>query len=157
MKILITNFYSQSNSGDAAILASLIFEFRRVFEQPELTISTIDQSNLSKTFEGAPYIYSMIDADFIEVSNRFSKLVNLLKSWLFTSLWSIICRVNKKRFNWLLKKTESKILNELADSDLVVAVGGGYIRGRSGLIKIIDLALVLQILCLSRLLGKKTV
>jgi colanic acid/amylovoran biosynthesis protein len=155
---MITNAYAKGSGGDMAILSSLISEMRRVFDEPDITVATIDKlSHMQELFPDVRSVSSLITTVWNENASRPQKLLSLVKNWTAASLWALSFRLFKNRPNWLLDDAEKESLNRLADADLVVAVGGGYIREFPGLIKIIDLLLTLRMLILSRQMGKTTV
>lgn len=158
MKILITNAYAKGSGGDMAILGSLISEMRRVFPNPEITVATIDNpSSLEQLFPEVHCVSSLITTVWDEKAGKISKLLSLSRNGLSAMLWATAYRYTGKRPNWLVQKSEREAMNSLADADLVVGVGGGYIREVPGMLKIIDLSLTLRMLYLSHLMGKKTV
>lgn len=158
MKILITNAYAKGSGGDMAILASLISEMRRVFDNPEITVATIDDPDrMESIFPDAKFTTSLITTVWDEDAGRMSKLVSLAKNMLAAFVWASIFRILDRRPDRLLKESEKEAIKILADADLVVGVGGGYIREEAGLLKVIDLILTLRMLFLSCLMGKTTV
>lgn len=158
MKILITNAYAKGSGGDMAILASLINEMRRVFEAPEIVVASIDNpDSMQSIFPDTRFTSSLITTVWDEKARRLSKLASLIKNMLASHLWAVIFRLSGSRPDFLLKASEREAMNHLADADLVVGVGGGYIREEAGLMKIVDLTLTLRMLNLSCLMGKTTV
>lgn len=158
MKILITNAYAKGSGGDMAILGSLISEMRRVFPDSQITVATIDKpSSLEQIFPQVHCVSSLITTVWDERDSKISKLFSLTKNGLSTILWAAIYRCAGKRPDLIVQRSEREAMNSLADADLVVGVGGGYIREVPGMIKIIDLSLTLRMLYLSHLMGKKTV
>lgn len=157
MKIVITNAYAKGSGGDMAILSSLIAEMRRVFDNPEITVASIDKpENMNRLFPDVHFTSSLITTIWDENAPRYAKLWSLTKNGLAAMLWSLSYRYVKKHPNWLLKESEKEAINILSDADLVVGVGGGYIRENAGAMKIIDLALTIRMLYLSHLMGKTT-
>ncbi|MDD3006533.1 MAG: polysaccharide pyruvyl transferase family protein [Candidatus Pacebacteria bacterium] len=159
MKIVIANAYAKGSGGDMAILSVLIAEMRRVFDNPDITVATIDtNANMEPLFPDVRFVPSLITTIWDEESkNRIAKLYSLLRNGSATVLWSLAYRFGKKRPDWLLQKAEKEAMNRLADADLVVGVGGGYIREIPGFMRIMDLALTLRMLYLSQMMGKLTV
>ncbi|MFA7169672.1 MAG: polysaccharide pyruvyl transferase family protein [Candidatus Paceibacterota bacterium] len=157
MKIVITNAYARKSGGDMAILSSLIFELRRVFKNPDIIVATIDDpAKMCEALLNVKCMSSLITSAWGEKTTRINKLFTLLRSHLSAILWSLVYRYTKKQVDWLLKKNEKEEMHQLAEADLVIGVGGGYIREGPGIMKIIDLVLVLRMLSLSLFLGKKT-
>lgn len=159
MKIVIANAYAKGSGGDMAILAVLIAELRRVFDNPDITVATIDKNaNMEPLFPDVRFVSSLITTIWDEdSSNRIAKLYSLIKNGLSTILWGLCYKYGKKRPDWLLQNSEKETMNRMADADLVVGVGGGYIREIPGFLRIMDLCLTLRMLCLSQLMGKMTV
>lgn len=147
MKILITNAYAKGSGGDMAILDSLISEMRRVFNNPQITVATIDDpDNIRQVFPGTKCVPSLITTIWKEDGSRVIKFISLFKNWLGAKLWCLIFRHSGKKADFLLKKSEKEAIHAISEADLVVGVGGGYIRENSGFLKIIDLALTLRML-----------
>lgn len=158
MKIMITNAYAKGSGGDMAILSGLISEMRRVFDEPDITVATIDElAHMRELFPDVRSVSSLITTVWDEDAPRLQKLVSLLRNWTAAALWAVSFRLSGNRPDWLLCQAERESMNRLADADLVVGVGGGYIREIPGLMKIIDLSLTLRMLILSRSMGKATV
>lgn len=158
MKILITNAYARGSGGDMAILDSLLSELQRVFPHPEIVVATIDEpKNLQQIFPQVKCVSSLITTVWKEEDPRLLKLLSLLRSFCSSLLWARQQKRGGRGADYLLKRNERETLHQLADADLVVAVGGGYIREEAGMVKIIDLAITLRLLYLSHLLGKTTV
>ena len=159
MKILVANAYAKGSGGDMAILAVLISELRRVFDNPDITVATIDtNANMEPLFPDVRFVPSLITTIWDEQSNnRIGKLYSLLRNGLATTIWSLVYRYGKKRPDWILRESEKTAMNALADADLVVGMGGGYIREIPGFLRIMDLVLTLRMLYLSHLIGKMTV
>jgi colanic acid/amylovoran biosynthesis protein len=158
MKIMITNAYAKGSGGDMAILSSLISEMRRVFDRPDITVASIDDlAHMRELFPDVRSVSSLITTIWDENASRVSKLLALMRNWIAGGLWALSFRLTKKRPDWLLIDAEKESMNRLADADLVVGVGGGYIREFPGFMKIVDLGLTLRMLILSLWMGKTTV
>lgn len=158
MKILITNVYAKGSGGDMAILGSLIYELRRVFPGAQVSVATIDDpKNLNSLFPDVHCISSLITTVWKDDAGQISKLLSLLRTRISTGMWALCFRFLGKRPDLILKRSERESMNCIADADLVVGVGGGYVREDKGILKIIDLSLTLRMIVLSRLMGKTTV
>ncbi len=154
---MITNAYAKGSGGDMAILSSLISEMRRVFDEPDITVASIDDlAHMRELFPDVRSVSSLITTIWDEDAGRASKLVSLLRNWIAASIWALSFRLTGKRPDRLLIDAEKEAMNRLADADLVIGVGGGYIREFPGFMKIIDLGLTLRMLILSRQMGKIT-
>lgn len=154
MKIIISHVYSDDNKGDAALLSVLLGDMRKTFDNPEITILTIDEIKAGQMFEGAP-----VESAFMyEALNRYqSKTLKLTYSFFViasTILWACAYRLAKKEL-WLPRHLRS-IADLYKDADMVIMVGGGYLRGKAGLVSTIELILVLYSIILTCIIGKQT-
>lgn len=155
MKILISHCFSRYNKGDAALASTLISELQRQFDDPQISLLTLDQTFPGELFDGLP-----LESNFVYYSSfRFeSRLYKFAYAalMLFTTLIYCSC------WRWLhvklwLPKELRPIVRRYVDADLIVAVGGGYLIGGRALNSFYSTVLILHPLIMSRLLGKPTV
>lgn len=129
MKILITHFYTKENKGDAAILSVLINQINKVFTTPTITISTMENLNVNNNFEGYPLIKSFVSLILLNKYNKIIKLLNSLYNLIVAILWAFLYRFFHIKINFLLSKELKILLNTTTEADLIIQVGGGYLRG----------------------------
>jgi colanic acid/amylovoran biosynthesis protein len=155
MKIVISHAYSRGNKGDAALVSVLIEEVNREFGPDQLVILTMDKTVSGELFDGIP-----IESDFYYLAcSRFQRKVPKLLYGAYmitlTIAWSCIVKIFNIRI-WLPKELRQQMFH-YADADLIIPVGGGYLRGSRRIDSIYNLTLNLHPILLSYILSKPTV
>lgn len=155
MKVIISHAYSRDNRGDAALVSVLIEEVRREFGPTDLVVLTMDQTQPGELFDGVP-----IESDFYYLGcSRFhSKIAKLLYGLFMlasTIVWSYTHKTLKIEL-WLPGNLRRR-MHHYVEADLIIAVGGGYLRGSRKLNSIYNLILHLHPVVLSSILNKPTV
>lgn len=156
MKVLITHFYTRENRGDAAILESLIQELQRVLKKPQIAISTMEKPGQYSKFERTPTETSFIY--WIRQKDGF--IIQVLRTvylYLATFGWAIYYRLLKKALNSLFPKSLNSLLEQYQKADLIILVGGGYLRADSSIDATLNLVQLYQPIVLAKLMGKKVV
>ncbi len=155
MKILITHVYSNDNKGDAALLSVLISDIRRAFESPSITILTLDRVATGEKFDEVPvkngFMYYARNGN----SNFFYKGIHGIFVAASTLLWAAAYRVSGRKIP--VPEYLNEVIRLYTDADLVIPVGGGYIRGKSGLVETGMLFFILHPLWFTAILGKPTI
>lgn len=153
--ILITHVYSSDNKGDAALTSVLLSDMRRIFPDARQKILKLDQARKDGKFESVPEYPSFMGCALNKFNNPLAKLAYVLYMIPATLLWAVCYR----RLNWRLwlPRELRDVAAMYAAADLIVAVGGGYIRSRKGLLNRFNIPLLLHPLLLGWLLGKQTV
>lgn len=154
-KIVISHVYSSDNKGDAALTSVLIQDIKRQFPTASMTILTLDAAGDSRQFEGVPEQPAFMYYALNKSRNQFIKLGYTLYMLAATLIWAAWFRYAKRKL--YLPRALREIADTYADADLVIAVGGGYIRSRKGLMNRLNIPLLLHPLLFGRILGKPTV
>lgn len=152
--ILITHVYSSDNKGDAALTSILLESLEQEFPRARFTILSLNQSQNSSgcTATEAP---SFMSYALYRYHNPLLKLLYTLGMVTSTLAWA-----------WWYSQTRQKLplpnhLRRTAEqylhADLIVPVGGGYLRSRRGLMNRLNIPLLLHPLLVGALLGKPTV
>lgn len=153
--VLISHVYSDDNKGDAALTSILISDVRRTFPKARLTILRLESIKKESYFEGVPERPSFM----YYVANRYrhplAKLLYVFGMIPATLLWAWWRRYTGR--NMRLPEHLREIVRLYDKADLVIAVGGGYIRSRPGLLMRWNVPLLLHSLFFAYLLGKPTV
>jgi colanic acid/amylovoran biosynthesis protein len=151
-RVVFTHVYSFSNKGDAAILAGQIQDLRR--ERTDLTVDvmTLDYTDVGTVFEGAPVHLSLMAPYVKRDRGRLVRLIGGLAMMTATLVWAVGRRITKRSI-WLPHSWRPAV-SLLDDADVVVGVGGGYLRGVPGLKSTFPLLLLLHQIVLVRTLGK---
>ncbi|HSW65813.1 MAG TPA: polysaccharide pyruvyl transferase family protein [Bacillota bacterium] len=158
MNILITHFYSRRNNGDAAILYSQLREMRKRSPNAQLTIATMDDLSEYPTFEGVPQVPALFSTALDRHRSRWANLFHIVRSFAGSWLWAITHRLTGHGLSLFMYRSEGTFLASLADADIVVPVGGGYLKAnKGGMAGMMDLWLVLQPIYLAHLLGKPVI
>lgn len=153
--ILITHVYSSDNKGDAALTSVLIDDLKRRFPRAELAIVKLDKMSKNEEYEGIEELPAFMH--YI-LSNNHHPLIKLTRAIYMipaTLLWAVWFRFTGRQLYLpaVLRETARKY----AAADLVVAVGGGYIRSRKGLMNRWNIPLLLHALLFAHMLRKPTV
>lgn len=149
--IIISHVYSSDNKGDAALTSVLIADLKRKFPRAELTILKLDTVTNNGQFEGVPEKLSFMYYALNKYRNPLVKLAYTVYMMSATLLWAI------SRRRLYLPAHLREIAALYAQADLIVPVGGGYIRSRAGLLNRFNIPLLLHPLLLGYLLHKPTV
>lgn len=153
--ILISHVYSSDNKGDAALTSVLIDDLKKKFPNAALRILKLDAVTGDGKFEGVPEQPAFMQYALEKFHNPLLKLAYVLYMIPVTLLWAVWFRRTGKRL--YLPAELLSVANAYAESDLIVAVGGGYIRSRRGLLNRLNIPLLLHPLLFGSLLGKPTV
>ncbi len=108
-----------------------------------------------ETFDGCPVYRSFAHFIFYRYQNKALKLAYSLFVMIYTILWSIILRYVK--YDIWLPSNLKNIVRMYEETDLIVPVGGGYIRGKRGVMSTMSLAVTLHPLVIGNILNKATV
>lgn len=156
MKILVSHVFSFDNKGDAALLSVLIDDLKQAFSKDvHIDILSMDNHIEDETFDGYPVYRSFAHFIFYRYQNKALKLAYSLFVMIYTIIWSIILRYVK--YNIWLPSNLRNIVRMYEEADLIVPVGGGYIRGKSGVMSTMSLAVTLHPLVIGNILNKATV
>lgn len=155
MKIIISHVFSNDNKGDAALLSVLLSDINCIFPNSDVSILTLDKIKKNEKFEGHLVYNSFLYYIFYRYNNKFIKLIYSIYVLSITLLWSFLFRYLKIKF--LCPKYLRDILNLYSQADLILPVGGGYIRGKSGIANTFNLFLLVHPLILGYILKKPTI
>lgn len=154
-KIIISHVYSSDNKGDAALTSVLIQDLRGKFPQAAITILRLESIKTDSVFEGVPEKPSFMYYAINRYHNPLAKLSYSLYMVSATLLWAYWRRWTGRTM--YLPAHLAKVAAMYAESDLIVPVGGGYIRSRQGLANRFNIPLLLHPLWLGHVLKKPTV
>jgi len=154
-RIIISHVYSSDNKGDAALTSVLIRDLRRKFKNATITILKLDAVAPGGHFEHVPEQPSFMAHALNRYHNPVAKLAYMIFMVSATLLWATWYRLAEAQL--YLPKHLREIAALYQNADLIVPVGGGYIRSRKGLMHRLNIPLLLHPLLLGYLLGKPTV
>ncbi|HTH93046.1 MAG TPA: polysaccharide pyruvyl transferase family protein [Candidatus Paceibacterota bacterium] len=155
MKILISHVYSNDNKGDAALLSVLISDIKRGFDNPDMTILTLDTLAPGETFDGVTMKHAFMYYAREQYKNRVLQAIYAAYITTLTFITAFSYRWFK--VNIPLPKSIQEVVKLYEDADIVISVGGGYVRGKEGLMGTFGLFFILHPFVFSYILGKKTV
>lgn len=153
--IIISHVYSSDNKGDAALVSMLIDDLKRKFKGANITILRLESVKKNSRFEGVPEKPSFMYYVANKYHNPLAKLGYALYMMSTTLLWALWRRRTGRDLYLPAHLREVAKLYEQAE--LIVPVGGGYIRSRKGLAMRFNIPLILHPLLFGYLLGKPTV
>jgi colanic acid/amylovoran biosynthesis protein len=152
-KVLVTHVYSPENKGDAALLSVLLKDISTVFRAADVLIAITFEIKKNDKFEGYPLYESFMH---LAMSRFHSKPLILLYSFFVmftTTLWAVIYKYTG--FAFPLPEKQQTLMQKFVTADVVIGVGGGYLRGQNkGIGSLLYVSLVLHPLWISRILRK---
>ncbi len=154
MKIVISHVYSEKNKGDAALLSVLLSHARKEFIGARITVLCFDAIS-DETLGDARMGYGFMHIAHGTFRDPLLKLI--FSGWLisYLTLWAIVRRIFKIRL-WLPRKIRETV--QIYDSaDLIIPVGGGYLRSRAGVKETMVLVFQVFPFIFSAILGKISV
>lgn len=151
--VLITNVYSSDNKGDAALTSVLVKDIKRAFPAATVRILSLE-STRQGVFEGVPVQPAFMAYVLNSKKNPLLKLLYTLYMVPATLGWALVY----KAFGWRLPLPGhlQQVVRAYVATDLIIGVGGGYIRSRKGLVQRLNIPLLLHGLLVGRFLGKTT-
>lgn len=155
MKIIVTHVFSDENKGDAALLSVLLSDMKKMFNNPDMTILSMDKIEAGELFEEVPVKNSFMFYSLNYFNNRLLKLVHSIFIITYTLLWASVYRLVKIKL-WLPKHLK-EVTELYSEADLVVSVGGGYLRGKPDTASTILLILLSHPFLLTRIFNKPSV
>lgn len=153
--IIISHVYSSDNKGDAALTSVLIRDLKQKFPRAKITILKLESIEENGQFEGAAEKPSFMYYVANTYHHPHLKLAYALYMMSATLLWAMWRRATG--YHLYLPQHLREIATIYESAELVVPVGGGYIRSRKGLVARFNIPLLLHPLLLGCILGKPTV
>lgn len=153
--IIISHVYSSDNKGDAALVSVLIDDLKRKFKGANITILRLESVKKNARFEGVSEKPSFMHYVANKYHNPLVKLGYAFYMMGSTLLWATWYRRTGRQL--YLPAHLQEIAKLYQQADLIVPVGGGYIRSRKGLMMRLNIPLLLHPLLFGYLLGKPTV
>lgn len=157
MKIQITHFYTRENRGDAAILSVLITYLQKVWDNPDITISTMEDMQQHTEFQGIPITTSFISLVGLDRQGKLAKLKRMVYIVFIPILWSSIYRASRIELDFLLTKDLKTLLKNFSKAHIIIPVGGGYLRGSKSIADDVDYCMLLYPILIAKILGKQVI
>lgn len=156
MKILITHVYSQYNRGDAAILNVLYNELKNIYPNSKIIISTMEKTKKLEFIKGAKIVSSFFYLSVYKSKGVF-RILNTGYVVLSTFLYLIVQKKFKIKPKFLLTGDLKRLIKIYESTDLIIAVGGGYLNGKKTIKSTISLLLQSHSLYLGKALDKRVI
>ncbi|MFA6361420.1 MAG: polysaccharide pyruvyl transferase family protein [Candidatus Shapirobacteria bacterium] len=154
--IIISHVYSKDNKGDAALLSVLIDDIKREFKNPSITILTLDSIIANEKFDGINVKNSFMFYAMKSFHNNFSTLLYSVYIMSITTLWAYIYKYTK--FSLPINHKLKDICLLYSQADLILPVGGGYIRSqKKGVGSLLNIILLLHPIKISSIFKKPTI
>lgn len=154
-RIIISHVYSSDNKGDAALTSILIKDLKKQFPKAVITISKLEAPQGQGIFEGVREYPAFMHYALNKPGGPLAKLIYTLYMIPATLAWAAWFKATGRHL--YLAPELRRIAVTYAAADLIVAVGGGYIRSRKGLANRWNIPLLLHPLLFGHILGKPTV
>jgi colanic acid/amylovoran biosynthesis protein len=154
MRILLTNCYSRHNKGDAAIVSVMIEELQKIDRNIQLSISTMDDIQEDRYFEKI----SLYSSFFFEAIYRYKNSVDRVCMFLYviviSFVWAFAKIATGKSISYGMSIELKNVLEQFANADLVIGVGGGYLIGSKSIQGTVTLLLHLHNILIAKILHK---
>lgn len=154
MKIIVSHVYSSDNKGDAALVSVLLNDIKRHYKNADVTLLTFEQIS-QPTYEGAAQMNSFMYHALTRYNNKIVKLFYACYVVIATLIWARLYRAFGK--DTYLPSHLRRVARAYAEADLIIPVGGGYIRSGHSLASSINLFLLLHPLYFSTIIKKPTI
>jgi colanic acid/amylovoran biosynthesis protein len=124
IKVLIPNATGPRNVGDQAMLEVLVGLIQKSFKNVEVVVHSTDpRLYKNKSYRVKHTLYSWSVFRETEVSYRIIYVSKLFSQYM-------LYKLGARKIN--LDKSLMNLLNDYRNADLIVFVGGGYLRSRKG-------------------------
>lgn len=153
MNIVVVNGYVRQNKGDGALLSVVCEELQKSFPQAAIKISSQEDPRQYPQFEHWQNIGSLNRYCFDPSTGKLRHLLRLLLSGSLITLLPYLPRTLRPIAMQPLPGALRRQLLALADADLVVAMGGGYLNGDTSLMAQAAVYLMLAPLELAKRFG----
>lgn len=155
-KILVTHVYSEDNKGDAALLSVLISDMHTQYPEAKMTILTLDSVRDNHKFESIPVRNSFMYYSLNRYKAKPLILFYSLHVMISTLMWATFYRAF--RISIPTPKQVKAVCELYSSSDLVLPVGGGYLRSqKKGVGSLLNVTQLLHPYVFTKIIGKPTV
>lgn len=149
VRILIPNATSPKNIGDLAMLVSLIDLINKSVENAYIIVHSSDPLLHDKKIANKidDTLYSWAAFENRSVASRVYRLFLLISSYLQIKL----------SFLPLLNKRLNNLVNDYKTADIIIFVGGGYLRSRKGFTQSLNLIMQLLLFQYAKLFNSRKI
>lgn len=158
MKLLIPNVTGPTNFGDQAILLGLLNVLKTHVKREDILIHSTDPDLYRKDFR---YKTSASLSHYLVLEDKtvIGRIIRLTE-FILIMFWSRIL-TNTHFYNIfqlvLNKRKIWKIIEDYLKADVIIFVGGGYLRSKKGIMQSLNLILQLAIFQLAKMTKKPTI
>ena len=153
MRVVIVNAFERGNRGDAALLSAMIEQVRQAHPGADLAICGFEHPRERPEFDGVRNLGSIrryAGDESVPVAVRHLRKVLVIA--LATAMAAGAGRATARSARMLPKEVAAE-LTALAEADLVVSLGGGYLRGSADLPADVSVAFLLLPLWIANRFG----
>lgn len=130
MRIVIVNAFERGNRGDAALLSAMIAQAREAYPESDIGICGFESPAVHAEFDGARNLGSMRRYTAEEGIGRINRISRkLLVASVAAAVAVGLGRPLARGAGRLLPAEVGAELTALARADVVISLGGGYLRG----------------------------
>lgn len=134
MKVVIVNAFERNNRGDAALLDVMIRQVAQAHPQAEITICGFEDPVAHPEIWGVRNVGSIRRYSAQEHIARPARIQRkLLVAAMVLAVAAGLGRPLAAASGWILPREAAGELRAIAEADLVVSLGGGYLHGGPGL------------------------
>jgi len=144
VRVVIVNAFERGNRGDAALLSAMIEQVRQAYPGAEVGICGFEDPRKLPEFDGVPNLGSIrrhAGEDSVNPIRRHSR--KLIAVLLVAALSLGLGRVLLRAAGALLPREVAAEFGALAKADMVISLGGGYLRGGPDLPSDVSVAFLL--------------
>ncbi len=156
MKILLTHVYTAKNKGDAGIVSGMLKRIREEWKGASIELSSMEKQDHNPFLsEGARTISSFFYEAIYTSSSFFVRILRTLII-VFTSTIAAFSYkfFGHQGFNLAYPRSSRTILRSYQEADIIIAVGGCYLRGDNSLRSYTTIILQLHSIMIGIILGK---
>ena len=144
MRVVIVNAFERGNRGDAALLSAMIEQVREAYPNAQTGICGFEEPHTLPEFDGVPNLGSIRryagDESVGPLRRHSRKFVAL---FLIAALGLGLGKVLLRAADVLLPAEPAAEFKALANADVVISLGGGYLRGSKDLPADVSVAFLL--------------
>jgi len=147
MNNLIPNATSPKNIGDLAILNGLL----SIIEKNNKLIIHSSENKLYKNITSNnvhPNLYYWVVFNKKDIHTRLKRVINLFINYFSLRFTGVAIPVNKEF---------QKLINDYKNADLILFVGGGYLRTQKGITQSLNLIMTLMMFQFAKLMQAKKI
>lgn len=153
MKILIPNGTSPRNIGDLAMLTALLGLIRHSLPHAQITIHSTDPHlHKSHDIQAKQTLYSFVAFETPNFSARLSRLASLLAYYLIFKF-----QLGSYIHPLVDKDPLFQLCQDYQKADLIIFVGGGYLRSKPGITQSLNLLMHLFMVQFAKLFPSRVI